>query len=208
MHHLIKVLFLFLPILCAAQPEQVDGRLVPVTIAKILFDGDGARVWINGRVRKVRFGNTNSPEFKAWTTTKVQPYAKQSRDSMRALLHVGDTILLDTLPFGKRKMSYDRLVVDAYLKPNSTYPIPRLISYYSISRGWSWYQPSPKDRRINPPVGFTLVGPASVDEVLATAQQFAIDNQIGLFDRQLYPKALAPWYWLRKYHRLRVPIHK
>lgn len=114
----------------AASPQNYRA-LTPAYVTKV-YDGDGCRAILpDGEVHVLRLANVDAPEFANLYTTKEQPYARQSRDSLRALI-LKDTVYVDLKPFTKKRTSYGREVVDIYLKDG------RLVNEVVVKNGWAW----------------------------------------------------------------------
>lgn len=128
----MKNIFFALLLLCSAGAfAQMPATVVKMYVTKV-YDGDGCRAKdAAGKIHVLRFAGIDAPEFANLYTTQTQTYAKQSRDSMRALI-LHDTVFVDLHPFVKKRTSYGREVVDVYL------PDGRLVNLISVERGWSW----------------------------------------------------------------------
>lgn len=152
-----------------------------------VYDGDGCRVKLaDGSIRKIRFYGCDSPEFKNLYTTETQPHAKQSRDSLRALI-LNKYVYLDTLPQGKVKYSYGRLIADVYTADE----LFIWVNHYIVIQGWAW----------NYKVGPDPVNPLHVGS-LAEAQRVAKVEKVGLW--ALPGRKYSPGYWRRTYNRAKV----
>ncbi|MBJ7436972.1 MAG: thermonuclease family protein [Acinetobacter sp.] len=152
-----------------------------------VYDGDGCRVVLaDGSKRTIRLFRINAPEFENKFTTKTQPYAKQSRDSLRSLI-LDKYVYLDTLPYPKVRYSYGRLVANVY----TTDSIPLWINQTAVINGWAWYDNVDKDNK--------PISNPSQNIDLFDAHTYAVDNQLGLWG--MPGKKLSPTYWRKKYKR-------
>jgi endonuclease YncB( thermonuclease family) len=158
--------------------------LVPAVVYKV-YDGDGCRVKLrDGSIRKIRFYGCDSPEFANAYTTETQYYAKESRDSLRALI-LNKTVYLDTLVYGKARYTYDRLIANIYTADAKPVWVNELV----IMNGWAQYYSAQKDAK---PVN------EAQPEILQEAQDYAKSLKMGGWKNA--KKFTSPAYW-RKTHK-------
>lgn len=200
---ILAILFVLISNLGHSQ-LTVKPNLVWAYAVKI-YDGDGGRLiflsekptalpastkakdWPKGKVRKVRFTGVDAPDFKnAYVNiTATQPWAKESRDSLRSLI-LYKYILVDTMPYGRRATSYDRLIVDVYVPEQS----PSLLNYYIVAKGWAWFRPSPRKDK-------------NIEVLMDSACKAAQEAHVGMFSQKVngrWYKNVLPATW-RATHR-------
>lgn len=194
MKQLLTILALFVTAHAFAQQNLAWAYITKV------YDGDGARLVFlkekpaalpnstkkkdrpKGPVVKVRFVGVDAPEIKNDFVgiTETQPWALQSRDSLRKLIRY-KYVLVDTLPYGRKSYSYDRLLVDVYVPEQS----PGLLNYYIVSKGWAWAKPSPRKDQ-------------SLDKLILNACEEAQTSHVGMFSQKVkgrWFKNVTPAYW-------------
>lgn len=177
--------------LSTVQIEVQNVDFVEVLVTKV-YDGDGCRaIFPDGSTRKLRFANIDAPEIKnAYVNIDTtQPFAVAARDTLRNLI-AGKSIWIDTMPFGSRQVSYDRLLVDAYFL-NSGDTTLYFLQSYLVCVGAAWYVPTTKKlARTN----------SNLETEIEDCFELAKTKKIGLWKKR---RAVTPAYW-RKNVRKKV----
>jgi len=184
-----RLFFALLLTLCSgllfSQLPDTAIQKLPTAFVYSVYDGDGCRIKLaDGSIRKVRFAGCDAPEFANGYTSETQPYAKQSRDSLRKLI-LNRNVYIDTLPMGKAKYSYGRLIVNVY----TTDTVPVWVNHASVQKGWSWNVTQTNVSWVSS--GFPVL--------MQEAAEQAKESKFGLWGLKGYKT--SPATWRKKYKR-------
>ncbi len=117
-----------------AIPEGAEMKIV----AFPNYDGDGLRYYDpkTGKTESGRFSQVDAPDKRSSYVSATQPFANQSRDSLRSIVKVGDTIYVNNPYHGRKRVSFGRPLVNVYLNDGT------LLNLLVIERGWAWFTPA------------------------------------------------------------------
>ncbi len=158
-----------------AIPEDAVLKIV----AAASYDGDGVRYYDpqTGKTESGRLSQADAPDKRSSYVSATQPYANESRDSLRSIVKVGDTIYVSNPYHGRKRVSFGRPLVNVHLKDGT------LLNFLVIERGWAWYRPA------------TGVKDVTTSERMQIAFDVAKASCYGLWCHG--SRFVAPWNWRR-----------